>query len=98
MKFDEQNFDKFTVVFTGKYYRKKVRRMNYWPFVKFIKFSPVKLKHYMVTVIIPSTFSLEVTSTVGLSFAKVAFVVAISFILLNALGEPTQLCYTIFSQ
>ena len=43
MKFDEQNFDEFTVVFIGKAFREKVRTailINYWPFVKFVKIFP----------------------------------------------------------
>jgi len=44
LKFDEKNFDEFTVVGTE---RKGKFLMNFWPFVKF---PPIKLLHYTVIV------------------------------------------------
>ena len=40
MEFDEQNFDKLTVGFIGKYTEKRLEGKtltNCWPFVKFVK-------------------------------------------------------------
>ena len=51
MKFDEQNFDEFTVVFMGKVFREKVRTAN---FDKLLAICQVlqnflsKILHYMV--------------------------------------------------